>query len=158
MEKKVALRGLLAKLGSIVIVLDVLLMTGCLARLHGNEVQENPPDTQIVFQGTVLKLAPDPGTGSGSALVVYQLARYRVDRVCRGSYSEKEITVDHLILSGKELEGVKVGDRLCVTVEKRPKVFNRWNSPGIREESDVVEMFYLGGEAKPSGQPDCNKV
>jgi len=62
--------------------------------------------------------------------------------VCEGDYTGSEIVVDHLMMSGRELEGLKVGNVVCVTVEKRKKLFGRWNARGIREPSEVINIFY----------------
>ena len=61
----------------------------------------------IVFVGTLQAISPDTGMVSGD-LAIYRLAKYHVQRLCRGQYKEKEIVVDHLIVTGRELEGVKV--------------------------------------------------
>ena len=53
------------------------------------------PENVLVFEGTIEKLAPNPGIVSGT-IAVYRLARYRVTRVCSGKYEEKEIVIDHL--------------------------------------------------------------
>ena len=39
--------------------------------------------------------------------------------------------------------------------EKSAKVFNGWNYPGIREESDTVETYYIGDKVKPGTDADC---
>ena len=105
------------------------------------------PDTPVggivTFEGTVKSVAPDPGMLSG-VLAVFRLAKYRVERVCQGSYSGKEIVVDHLILSGKELAGVNVGDRVCVSVRISDRIDARYDADGIRKPSDVVPTFFLG--------------
>ncbi|HJS81817.1 MAG TPA: hypothetical protein VJ742_03185, partial [Nitrososphaera sp.] len=106
--------------------------------------------------GTVLNMAPNPQAESGTALTVYQLAKYRIDRVCKGFYEGNEIIVDHLILSTKELEGGKVGDQVCIRVRKSERVFNRWDYPEIRKESDDVKMFNIGGQVKSNNDPDCS--
>ena len=96
----------------------------------------------IVFQGRVLKLAPEPRQKSGGDLVV-RLVKYKVQRICEGEYTGSEIVVDHLMVTGEELKGLKVGDVVCVTVEKRKKLSSRWNASGIREPSEIVNMFYV---------------
>ncbi len=97
----------------------------------------------IVFVGTLERIGPDPGILSGD-LAVYRLAKYRVQHVCNGEYHEKEIVVDHLVLTGKEFEGIKVGDQVCVSVEKSKKVFARFNAEGIRGPKDIVKTFFVG--------------
>lgn len=108
----------------------------------------------IVFEGTVLRFAPEPAWVSGNT-AVYRLVKYRVERVCGGRYADAEIVVDHLILNGKELEGIKVGDKVCVSVDKTNKIFARYNEKGIREPSDVVKVFYIGDNVSPAKKPPC---
>ena len=103
-------------------------------------VKEDGPEL-IVFQGRVIKLARDPGRKSGGDLF-YRLVKYKVERVCEGEYAGSEIVVDHLMMSGRELKGLKVGGIVCVTVEKRKTLLARWNAPGIREPSETVNVFY----------------
>ena len=95
----------------------------------------------LVFQGRVIKLGQPPGYKNGENLA-YRLVKYKVERVCEGEYSGSEIVVDHYLQTGLELEGVKVGDVVCVTVEKRNKLSTRVNSRGIRKPSEVINMFY----------------
>jgi hypothetical protein len=72
----------------------------------------------LVFQGRVTKLGPRPMYQSGGNLA-YRLVKYKVERVCEGEYSGSEIVANHLLVSGRELRGLKVGDVVCVTIEKR---------------------------------------
>ncbi len=103
------------------------------------------PTNIIVFEGTLKKLAPDLGFASG-LLAVYRLAKYRVDRVCEGKYEGSEIVVDHLIFTTKEFEGIKLNDRVCVTVKISNRVAMRYDAEGIRSPSDDVKTFYLAVE------------
>lgn len=107
---------------------------------HAPAVKEDGPEL-IVFQGRVIKVDRSPKENSGQNLV-YRLAKYKVERVCEGEYTGSEIVVDHMVLTGRELKGLKVGDVVCVTVEKKKDIIERWNAPGIREPSEVVSMFY----------------
>ncbi|HEX5875423.1 MAG TPA: hypothetical protein VFY60_12310 [Pyrinomonadaceae bacterium] len=113
------------------------------------------PSNILVFQGTLEKIGPEVGAVSGR-FAILRLAKYRVDKVCRGKYDGTEIVVDHLIFSGTEFEGVKENDRMCVTVRISRKVPVRNDADGIRSPSDVVETFYIAEEeVKPlsdSGQ------
>ena len=115
-----------------------------LSACHGVRTQERPAAAEtFVFEGTVVKIAPDLGTLSGR-VAVYRLAKYRVQKVCSGNYDGKEIVVDHLILNGKEFDGVDVGDRVCVIVHVSDKILSRYNADGIRSPSDSVKTFYWG--------------
>ncbi len=104
--------------------------------------QQQAAGDTIVFEGTVECLGPDPGIMSG-ILAVYRLAKYRVQKVVVGEYAGSEMVVDHLILTGKELEGISVTDRVCVTVTASKKILARWNVEGIRDPSDDVPTFYI---------------
>lgn len=103
-------------------------------------VKEDGPEL-IVFQGRVIKRTRDSSEKSGGDLV-YGLVKYKIERVCEGEYTGSEIVVDHLMISGRELKGLKVGDVVCVTVEKQKTISTRRNAPGIREPSEVANMFY----------------
>jgi|GEM_PF-1541278 hypothetical protein len=131
-----------------------------LASCHQVSNQQVPvkitsPDT-LVFEGTLVKLGPDSGIVSG-ILAVYRLAKYRVDKVCEGNYERSEIIVDHLIFSGKEFDGIKVNDRVCMTVKISNKILTRYDAEGIRSPSDEVKTFYIAtGDIKPiSGSQRC---
>jgi len=114
-------------------------------------------DEMLAFEGTVSQIGPDPGYLSGD-LPAYQLVKYRVERILTGRYEGKEIVVDHLILTGKELEGIKVGDRVCDTVRASEKIDLLVNAKGIRKASQAVKVFYIGGKINLSkGQPCTNK-
>jgi len=95
----------------------------------------------LLFQGRVIKLGPHPVYKNGGDLA-YRLVKYKVERVCEGEYSGSEIVVDHYLRTGRELRGVKVGDVVCVTVEKRRNISMRENAAGIREPSEIVNVFY----------------
>lgn len=112
-----------------------------------------PPKTDIVFEGTILQMAP-PLPVSGMVFS-YRLVKYRVERVCKGRYSSTEIIVDHQILAGTELDGVKVGDRVCVAVTKSKNVAKRWDIEGIRSPSDIVKLFYIGGGVARAQATSC---
>jgi hypothetical protein len=129
----------------VVAVSLALLLAFCNSQFTGKVVA----DEVLVFEGTVLKIAPSvPASGE---FAFYRLAKYRVESVCRGRYEGAEIVVDHLSLTTKELDGIKVGDRVCVTVRPSKKLSMRQNVEGIRTESERVETFYIGGEVQPPG-------
>jgi hypothetical protein len=89
---------------------------------------------------------------------VFRLAKYRVEKICQGNYSGKEIVVDHLIFNGRELDGVNVSDRVCVSVKVSDKIVTRYDAEGIRNPSDVVTTFFLGEEITHFNKdlPCCN--
>ena len=112
-----------------------------------------PIDQALAFEGIVSRIGP-AGRISGDVLA-YQLVKYRVERIITGHYESKEIVVDHLIITGKELERIKVGDRVCVTVRASEKVDLRVNANGIRKASQAVKVFYIGGEVNHSKGESC---
>ena len=104
-----------------------------------NEVQVD--ENFLLFAGTVLQIGP-PVPGSGF-FIFYRLAKFRVDRIVIGNYSRAEIVVDQLSRSGEEVNDLRLGDRVCVTVEKSKKIFSRMNVRGLREETEQIDTFYL---------------
>jgi hypothetical protein len=106
-----------------------------------------------VFEGTVIRLAQP--TPAGGVLAVYRPAKCRVERVCKGKIEGREIVVDHYIITGKELDGVGVGDRISVAVYEADGVRTRWDVEGIRGTSDAVKMFYVGGGVAPVKPSPC---
>ncbi|HYX72780.1 MAG TPA: hypothetical protein VE732_08415 [Nitrososphaera sp.] len=107
----------------------------------------------IVFEGTIMQIGP-PDTVSEAVFTGYRLAKYRVERVCKGKYKKAEIIVDHFVLTGKELNGLSVGDKVYVTVKKMKKI-DRNNAVGIREVTDVVDVFYVGVEVSRISPESC---
>jgi hypothetical protein len=132
--------------------------------LIGSSCGSRPPDPtsektednrdKVVFRGTVLAVAPNPMAGSG-IVAIYQLAKYRVDRVCQGQLSVQTVVVDHLILTGTELESIKPGTNVCVVAKRSGKIPNRWDYPGIREPSEEVKTYYVGENVKVGEDPAC---
>jgi hypothetical protein len=73
---------------------------------------------------------PAPRAISGGALAVYRLAKYSVLEVLKGRLTKTEISVAHVVLSGNELDELRVGDKvlLCLIgtrLEKEPNAFLR---------------------------------
>ena len=127
----------------LVLAISLMLLMFSVSCHQVNKGQEYS-DT-LVFEATLKKLGPNLGFGSGR-FAALRLAKYRVDKVCSGKYEGTEIVVDHILFSGKEFEGVKENDRMCVTVKISRKVPMRNNADGIRSPSDVVETFYIAHE------------
>src|SRR5215213_9907503 len=76
-----------------------------------------PSDEKILFEGRVSKVGEKNELMSG-VFASYQLMEYEVVKVIKGDYKDNKIIVDHLILSGKELRGVKLGSKVCIEVTK----------------------------------------
>ena len=123
----------------------LLVLLAAFSNCQGMQKASSPDDV-LVFEGTIEKLGPDQGILSGR-IAVYRLAKYRIQRMCAGKYDEKEIVVDHLVISGKEFKDLKIGDRVCVRVKIADKVLARYDADGIRSSSDVVKTFYVAVEA-----------
>lgn len=98
-----------------------------------------------MFEGALDKLGRNPDFVSGQ-MAVYRLAKYRVERVCKGTYDKSEIVVDHLVFNRKEFGGFDVGDRVCVTAKISNKVHTRYNAEGIREPSETITTFYVAAD------------
>jgi hypothetical protein len=94
---------------------------------------------------------------SSGYFVFFRLAKYRIEKVCRGKYDKKEIIVDHLSLyTGEELEGIKVGDRVYFAVEPAKKEsLGKTLVGGIRESYDSLDAIYVGGEVIQANGEDC---
>lgn len=109
----------------------------------------------LIFEGTVIKVGELPAMSCG-VMAVYQLARYRVDRVLVGNYKAAEITVDHLACKRDVLEGISSSDKVIVVINRNKTVLQRWNTVGIRSPSDVVKTFYVAERvARPSSCCDA---
>lgn len=97
---------------------------------------------KVVIDGVLEKLGPDLGITNGR-FAAFRLAKYRVERICQGEYHEREIVVDHSIFTGHEFDGIKVNDRVCITVRRSKNINVRTNADGIRSPADAVTTFYI---------------
>lgn len=105
--------------------------------------QQTPPsDRHMIFSGEVVEVGPSPGFGSGG-VTVYQLVKYRVLHVCKGTYRGKEIVADHLILDPTEFNNLRIGQKVCVGVTKANQITPRYNDDMIRKTSDAIETYYI---------------
>ena len=102
----------------------------------------------LMFEGTVLDIGEDvPPSGE---CAFYRFAKYRVERVTLGHYSGRDIVVNHLSLSSDELDSIKIGDRVCVSVSVSKEILSTRYEKRFREPSERVETFYIGGEVNPN--------
>ncbi|HEY5885327.1 MAG TPA: hypothetical protein VIT88_11605 [Pyrinomonadaceae bacterium] len=130
-----------------------LILLWCTSGCHSAkeaQLQQLAVDTtadNIAFEGVLESLGPDPGLTSGR-FTAYRLAKYRVLRVCRGTYDQSEIVVDHAIFTAQDFEGIELKDRVCMTVRKSGKILARYNAEGIRSASEEVKTFYIANEFK----------
>lgn len=133
----------------------ILIVPLCAGLFVSHAAKRSKEKSDLIFEAIVLRLGPPtPPTGM---VTHYRLAKYRVERVCHGRYAGAEIVVDHFSLTGRELEGIKEGDRVFVAVDKAKKIIARKDAEGIRDPSDEVKTFYIGGGvAPPKADPgDC---
>jgi hypothetical protein len=112
----------------------------------------------VIIEGVILDMSPVFGEGMPSGLIPhYRLVKYRVDRVCKGKYRGGEIVIDHAIVSGDELKGREVGDRVYVLAWKVKN--EKWRtvhtSPGIRDSAEGIKYLYVGGGVLPATSPSC---
>lgn len=62
--------------------------------------------------------------------------------------------MDNWVVTTGELEGVKVGNKVCFAVNRSKKILRRWDADGIRAAPDAVPVFYIGNAAvRPSTEP-----
>ena len=102
-----------------------------------------PPSEHLVLDAVVTQIGKNPGVGSG-VFAVYQLAKYKIVKVCEGDYTQPEIVVDQLLLTAHELDDLRVGERVRLSVQRSKTVLMRYNQQGIREPGDEIREFYLG--------------
>lgn len=133
------------------------LTVGSLALPYGQTTtgQTHPTRPQIIFEGTVVKKGPSPGFDSGIS-AVYQLVKYKINRVCSGGYDNPEIVIDHLILKPNALKGLKVGDRVFVIAERSEFINTRFNDGVIRFDEDKVVEFFIGKRFFKSPKMTCS--
>lgn len=57
--------------------------------------------SDLIFIGTIVEVGDPPKDWSGY-FSAYQTIRYRVDQILKGQYSDPEISVDHIVVSGSK--------------------------------------------------------
>lgn len=67
----------------------------------GQATEMRVPSTRLSFKGCVRKVKRSPRLWSG-IVTSYQPVRYEIDRVISGRFSDDVITVQHLIMEGKD--------------------------------------------------------
>ena len=100
------------------------------------------------MDAVVERIGKNPGFGSG-VIAVYQLAKYRIVEVCTGEYTQPEIVVDHLLMTAKELNDLRVGDRVRLYIYRSKTILSRRNEEGFRKATDEVSEFYVGDKPMP---------
>ena len=124
---------------------------------HRCDREQPATQSELVLAAVVEKIGKDPGVSSGYYLI-YQLAKYRVVEVCVGNYSQKEIVVDHLLVSGDELKTLRVGDKVYLTLQPSKTIEMRFNEEGFRDSSQKVGTFYIGHKPDVTKPAPCKYV
>jgi hypothetical protein len=124
---------------------------------HSCDREQPATQSELVIAAVVEKIGKDPGVSSGYYLI-YQLAKYRVVEVCAGNYSQKEIVVDHLLVSGDELKALRVGDKVYLTLQPSKTIKMRFNEEGFRDSSQNVGTFYIGHKPDVTKPAPCKYV
>ena len=115
---------------------------------------QNKKNTIVIIEGIVENIAP-PMPLSG-VIASYRLVKYKVINVCRGEYNEKEIVIDHFVITGNELENTKVGDKVYVPALVSEQIEVRYNPIGIRHLNDKIDKFYIGYKVFLANESDCS--
>ena len=137
----------------IVIAGFLFLMT---AISHKCDSKQQTSQSELVLAAVVENIGKNPGVSSGVYLI-YQLAKYRVVEVCAGTYTQKEIVVDHLLITGDELKSLRIGDKVFLTVHPSKAIGLRFDEEGFRSPSDKIETFYLGDEPEIIKPEQCKE-
>lgn len=135
----------------VILVLVILYAVNSFAQTVSPPPHDGP---DLIFEGTVLRIGPSSSRVSGRS-AVYQLVKYKVERVCKGSYSEEEIVIDHLILYHHQMKLLRIGEKFCVGAKRTSEIFVRNDVKGIREPSDSVTVFFIGGTVKGASTTAC---
>ena len=110
-------------------------------------------DTPLIFFGKVEKMGDVIPRDSGGH-VVYQLIKLRIGKICEGSYKGSQIIVDFIKLEPNDLKDFGLGDWVFVNTSRAKSIDVRYDSPGIRKPSDIVDDFYIGTSIRH--QKSCN--
>lgn len=125
-----------------------IILTGCLLLMTAfspkcSHAKRTETQSQLVIAAIVEGLGKHPGASSGFRQI-FQLAKYRVVAVCSGTLNEKEIVVDHLLVSGDELQSIHVGDKVYLSLGRSETIGWRFDEEGFRSPLDKVDVFYIG--------------
>ena len=113
----------------------------------------NDPSS-LVVTAVVEKVGRYTETSSG-IYTIYQLVKYRIVAVCAGSYDKKEIVVDHLLVSGDEVKGLKAGDKVYLTLQPSKSIAMRFDEEGLRSASENIETFYIARKLEVVESEQC---
>lgn len=142
------------KMRPIIVLLWVFLLA--IAGANAQAPSPHSNDERIIFEGKVLEVGPSPNSSSGG-VEVYQLAKYRIDRLILGEFDRPDVLIDHLLLSGDELKKIKKGQRVCVTFLASADIGHRYDDEVLRKSSDNPKFFYIGSVHTRFSQSPCRK-
>ncbi len=109
----------------------------------GLSIMAQSHSKRIIVEAEVVQVG-DPPTGvSGARRHVYQLVKYKVVKVIRGSYHDDFIVVDYLILTKNQLNAHKVGSLFVLDLLRRGAVPPIPVAAGIREDDVGIRAFYI---------------
>lgn len=95
----------------------------------------------FTFEGTLLTYSPHPGYGCGD-LYPHQIAKYRVEKVLNGYYSDEEIVIDHPACHGDVFNNIPIGTSVNIEALVLKKYDVITAHPGIREIKQP-RIFYV---------------
>ena len=110
----------------------------------------------LVIAAVLEGLGQHPGATSGSRQI-FQLAKYRVVAVCSGTLDQKEIVVDHLLVSGDELQSLRVGDKVYLSLGRSNTISWRFDEDGFRSPSEKVDTFFIGHKPERIAPTICKE-
>jgi hypothetical protein len=87
------------------------------------------------------------GADSGRA-ASYRMAHYSVIEIIKGKLKKKEISVSHLILTGKELDELRIGDKVLLCLGESWHVYHkngRTIAYGMKEADYEGELLLVDG-------------
>lgn len=102
---------------------------------------EEVPHPSITLEARLLAFSPHPRFKCGVNIAL-QVAKYRVLKVLAGSYTGKEIVVDHFACGGDVFKRIPMGSRVRLNVLVKREYHTIVTHPGIRMDRRP-EVFYV---------------
>jgi len=91
-----------------------------LSTTNGQDIKWDKECDLIVIAEPV-RIGKNPGWLSGRSIAVWW-ATYSIDSVLKGRPAKNEIDVAHIVLSGHELDNLKIGDKALLCLKKPTKM------------------------------------
>jgi hypothetical protein len=98
----------------------------------------------LVVMAEVMNIEGHPIGPPSGIVASYRFASYSVIEVIKGQFAKKKINVAHLILTGNELEELRVGDKVLLCLNKPQNVFHKkgrtisWDMRGADYEGELL--------------------